>query len=416
MKYIFHFILIFLAIFAPKIPLLYNGTILAGILSLIVLITDQKARNKFLFLTRKKYVVYMISFPIVLTVLCIFITSIHSEYDFHILKTFINQSVSLFIIVLIVSVILSDEKLNEKYIHRLIFYVFVAQSLIMLTAFFNNSILSFIQFFQSEDIIAKSNSRGGIRTLMLATTAYFGLGITYGFVYIIYFRSLIEQGKTSIISILTLSILLLGTLFVARTGLIGFLIGVVLFFVSQLSLKRKIHFSINLLILSTISILILLVFAPRSMIESFSNTVIPFAFEMFIKDGLETNSTNHLLEMWNVKISIQTFFFGDGKYINLDGSYYKHTDVGYIRNILFGGVGFLLLLFAYQVFMIYVPLKKRIKKKGTILLFVVLLLFLLITHSKGEVLGFSKTLMITLFIYLLPIFYMSKRNENITDY
>ncbi|MDC5608060.1 hypothetical protein OIN69_17215, partial [Acinetobacter baumannii] len=70
-----------------------------------------------------------------------------------------------------------------------------------------------------------------------------------------------------------------------------------------------------------------------------------------------------------------TLLWGDGKYEAPNGAYYGNTDVGYMRNILFGGVGFLLLLLA-NFFSIFSNVKFNFLILGVI--FISLLL-----HFKG---------------------------------
>src|SRR5690606_38149554 len=83
-----------------------------------------------------------------------------------------------------------------------------------------------------------------------------------------------------------------------------------------------------------------------------TGTLLPFAFEFlysyFDEGTLTTVSTDMLSEMY-FTIDWQTFIFGDGKYINPDGSYYLYTDAGYMRNILFYGIFGTMVLFAYHL-------------------------------------------------------------------
>ena len=179
----------------------------------------------------------------------------------------------------------------------------------MLIAFFYSDFLRFVQIFQSEDIISRAHTRGGIRTLMLATTAYFGLGISYGFIYFIYFRNIITNQFTKVYNTLILSLLIIGTLFVARTGLVGFLMSVLFFYISYISYKIKFKFSLNIFLFIIVLLASILLIIPETVIEPFRKNVIPFAFEMFQNDGFQTNSTNQLAEMWKIDLNVKTFFF-----------------------------------------------------------------------------------------------------------
>lgn len=110
---------------------------------------------------------------------------------------------------------------------------------------------------------------------------------------------------------------------------------------------------------------------------------------------LTAKSTQHLESMYFMPHD-KTILIGDGLYTNLDGSYYMHTDVGFMRPLLYHGifplvfyyvVGFLPLLIIY--------LKTRVIP---LLYLVSIVVVIAVFESKGEI----------LFSYLaafLPFFY-----------
>lgn len=66
----------------------------------------------------------------------------------------------------------------------------------------------------------------------------------------------------------------------------------------------------------------------------------------------DTQTTDQMAEWWlNTSFSIKTFFIGDGRYTNPDGSYYMRTDIGIFRQIFYGGIigFFLVLLLHYKI-------------------------------------------------------------------
>ncbi|WP_074513992.1 hypothetical protein [Selenomonas sp. WCT3] len=92
-------------------------------------------------------------------------------------------------------------------------------------------------------------------------------------------------------------------------------------------------------------------------------------------------STNHMIEDMYFIPEENTLIWGDGYYINPDGSYYMHTDVGVMRSVLFYGlVGCLIgygALFAYcaVVYKIMANNKDRIGMLCAILIFVVTMIY-----------------------------------------
>ena len=54
MRYIFHLIFVFIFIFAPKVPVLYNGTFVAGLIATFIIIINKNSQKRFIYLIRKK--------------------------------------------------------------------------------------------------------------------------------------------------------------------------------------------------------------------------------------------------------------------------------------------------------------------------------------------------------------------------
>ncbi|RSO33701.1 hypothetical protein EA763_11435 [Acinetobacter lactucae] len=97
--------------------------------------------------------------------------------------------------------------------------------------------------------------------------------------------------------------------------------------------------------------------------------------ELYSQDDINDSGTIQQLKSMFYFPSEFTLLWGDGKYEAPNGAYYGNTDVGYMRNILFGGVGFLLLLLA-NFFSIFSNVKFNFLILGVI--FISLLL-----HFKG---------------------------------
>ena len=87
-----------------------------------------------------------------------------------------------------------------------------------------------------------------------------------------------------------------------------------------------------------------LYFLFPSMTEHLVDNVFPFAFEPFYKmyynDEFSTSSTDRLEEMWQVSTSIEEILYGSGSFIDiLTGAYYKHVDIGVLRNLFYWELG-----------------------------------------------------------------------------
>ena len=88
------------------------------------------------------------------------------------------------------------------------------------------------------------------------------------------------------------------------------------------------------------------------------------AFELFINYSqsgkLESDSTNHLSEMYVYPDNLKTWILGDGRFIAEDGMhYYKGTDVGYLRILFFMGLFGLLITYYQKIYLLYTTIKLK---------------------------------------------------------
>lgn len=110
---------------------------------------------------------------------------------------------------------------------------------------------------------------------------------------------------------------------------------------------------------------------------------------------LESRSTSHLMEMWYIPGDL-TILVGDGLY----SDYYGGTDIGYMRQILFGGVSVVLFSLLYAVLVVRIlPLYYGI----------FFLSLLLAVHAKGNViLGAPMTMALISSFYAFVCFSSSR--------
>jgi hypothetical protein len=283
------------------------------------------------------------------------------------------------------------------------------QSVIIFAAFIIEDFRVFIRMFQPESFRHMDDYRGGIRTLTVSSTGFFGLGCTYGLLYILYLKFLIDNKLKSVSYIILFLIFVISTFFIARTGFIGLFFAFILFILDKN--KRIVNlFTTSVKIIFTICLflVVVLLFVDNIILDTFNQYVIPYAFEMFNGDsgGVETTSTDTLLGMFNNKISIFDFIVGTGNYTNMDGSYFRETDVGYLRLLLFGGLMYLLLFIIHQLIIIFQLVKYSNNYNIDRFKFsLLLLLFSLILNLKGEVIGFLIPFLTLIYLYFIPIFY-----------
>ncbi|MDD0823537.1 hypothetical protein PTQ27_03495 [Mannheimia sp. AT1] len=66
-----------------------------------------------------------------------------------------------------------------------------------------------------------------------------------------------------------------------------------------------------------------------------------------------SSSTDTLLEEHLYMPQLKQILFGDGFYFTEDGRYYGFTDSGFIRQVLYGGIGYMLACFAFTAYFVW---------------------------------------------------------------
>lgn len=417
--YIFSFVLI------KSLPI-FTSCILVGFFLSIKMIFNINYRRVFFNILNKKNIILIFAILIFIQGYSAFITTINCVYDYSIIKTLINQFITLNIGVMVYAYF----KLNNSHnkILDYVIYAFILQSLIQLTSFCIPSINDFLNNFRTNSAIEIGQWKySGIRGLAVSGSNFYGLSSAYGLMYIIYFIRWNEIFKNNnLFKVLSIGILLFGSFSAGRTSMIGFIFGIMYFIMKKFTLKRKavsLHLKKikfkkkNLIILIILIIFIIIggVFIQKKGInENIENKIKDFksfSLEMiynFVEgDGLSTTSSSEMFTKMYFKVSEKTLFLGDGAYHNKDGGYYKNTDVGYMRNILFFGLLGFSLLFIYQI-QFFKWSKKNFLKNITFLMYLVIL------HLKGDIIGFliiTQSILMLFFIYELEFYRGDKINE-----
>ena len=414
--------LLFCLVFGFKLPIL-NSTYLAGFIAFLIIIITPGRFKVLLNFISKKYVLSLILLTFLIVVVNILIAFFHGSYDFSIAKQMIGN-LPVLVCSIFVFVVIFPTMTREKDIIKIIIDIFVIQSMVIISAFLFPSILEIVEMFQySNSIIGAGNRSNNIfRGFSISGDLFFGLSACYGFVFIFLSKYLLNEKKINFLHVLLLLLIIAANVFIARTGFIGLFFALLLgvFYKSSMSKfkkAKKIVFLISLILLTSWSL------APNRYKEIILNNVLPFAFEFLYsysnKNQLETSSSNHLLEMYDVQISTKTFLFGDGLFTDSSGHYYRKTDSGYLRQILFGGIFYLGFMIFYQLKIFsYSNVKKRLNKteKYNLNLFVCFLfIYLLILHIKGLTIGYMRIILIVSWCYFSFINYNKNSSCELTN-
>lgn len=402
--------MVFLAIFGFAIPLFKNSTILCGFLSAILISTNGQRASlaKKIIKTTSLWVIPASQVAVALSIA--FFAIAHNTGDFSIIGSIASQTIYYFIIVLLLISISPLHTMGR--IVSILVYAFLLQSAIIIIGFTSPTVAEFIRLFQDPSQIEVAERYGGIRGLALAGGQFFNLSVAYAAAILLLFYLYASNWFSTRTTSFILLIFLVSVMFVGRTSYLGLIIGIGYILASEKSIKIGILKTLQLLC-SLLAWLLLLffifyLFAPPTLTDKLFNHVLPFAYEFIFNyldgKGVSTVSTDELDKMY-YPLEEWTWFFGDGHYVNPNGTYYGSTDAGYMRNILFGGIPLVAVLFLYQWICFYFPKSNNnshSNEKKFILAFIFLLLAAL--HYKGEVIGYLIISQIIVFYLTISIF------------
>lgn len=403
---LFVYFIVFLFIFSFKVPFILNSSALCLILIAPFLLLRGVRRNVFI-LFKNKIVVLMFCFLFILFFITSFITTAHAQYDYSFAERFIIQSIYLFCSIFFISFIsYLGNKIGEDNLFEVgIIYAFLAQSVIIIFAFANPSVKDLIQIFQSEEVINISNQYSGIRGLALAGAQFFGLAVGYSIALMLSTLLFLNNKISTTLYVVCYVFFTIAILSIGRTGLVGVAFSFIFFLsiINSFSMFKKFIQMTSYLIIFVLFIALLgyLLLNDTQKVIIFDQ-LIPFAFEFiysYLDSGVFRTSSTDILQSMYFPIEQLTFLFGDGVFTNIDGSYYKNTDAGYMRALLFGGITCLLFLCIFQIY-ILIQLYKYMKEENLrkIKMFIVLLAVLLfIFQYKGDVISLLTISQIMLF-------------------
>lgn len=187
--------------------------------------------------------------------------------------------------------------------------------------------------------------------------------------------------KTNVSMYITYGILLLGSLFYGRIGMVvGLVITAILMLLAVIkSKKRIIYCTIGII---TLIILCVILYNNKAIKYWMDWALAPFV--NFVKTGkIYTVSSNHLFKYMIFMPPTKTFLIGDGYYDN----YYMLTDSGFMRPMLFYGIFFTIIGYLSILIPIIDMIIKSIKNKEKALgiMFLDFLIMLIIIEIKGEI-------------------------------
>ena len=330
----------FLLIFGLTLPVIRTSSYLLYIFIPLRLFLNLGGFSSLKLCLHTSYFSNIFKLYVLLVLYTCFVTIVHLQFDFSLIPTLVNVVIHLFACLLFVSLLICKKR-NTRYVYELMINIFLIQSIIEICAYLNPNVLGFVQKFQSNTTVELASQFSGRRGLALAGTVFFGLSSTFGLIFIIINQRFINLKQNSYKYILITLLIFIGAFFTGRTFFVGLGIGLLMYYLSSIPKKIKLNYTIKIIFIFIALLLIIISILPEDLYNHVSN-LIWYVFEAaynYVDYGtLSTSSSDTLMNDMYFPISLSTFFCGDGIYTGYDGAYYMHTDSGYMRNILYGGI------------------------------------------------------------------------------
>jgi len=297
------------------------------------------------------------------------------------------------------------------------------QAFFVVIMFVSPAVKDFIQSLLKQDSLDNINEmfdKGIIpafRGLGLAKNVFYDFSVIQSFgLFAIVILSIYGAGRKLILYSFLYLLITASIILSARTGLVGaaftFILLIVVTLVRSVFFKgltlypgkfMRCFFCVTLLSITTVYLCL-----PTELKTSITEDVIPFAFEMFVNDsgdGMKTESSEGLKSMY-FKVETKTLIMGDGFFADPmnPGQYYKMTDSGFMRHILYYGIIGSAFLYLFWLFIFRVLILDNLSKERLPLLvfYVVLMAYCFLIHVKGDFL--ANSLMGVKFLFLCFLF------------
>lgn len=409
--------LLFLFVFAFRVPYLGNSSYFASVVIFIITMLSNGKRNKFISIVSKKETISLLVFFASFTWYFVFFILLKSTYDFSFLRSFINLGGSILFCVCFVACIVDSKSNLYKCFYELILF----QSLFVVVMMFFPSVREVIQsIILPEDAIDRMATYMGVRGLGLAGSVAFGFAVTMALLLLLSSKWFFVDGPKNrgLLNILIIVLFCFASLSAGRTAIIGFVLLIVFFMFTNVNkpiIAIK-YFSYILLLAIVLYVGFTLLVGKESAIYNilfyYSKYVFQSIYNYLETGSFSVSSVSHLVEKMYF-VPPGEIFFGDGLYTDSSGTYYLGTDAGYMRFVLlFGFFGSFIMYSSFSLLFLFAFLKSD-RKILTMLMMVLVFAMSLILHYKGEVIMYNVSYMKIIFIYLLYEIVVSTYNKDI---
>lgn len=370
---------------------LSSSTYVSMLILLFIIVFDGESFRLFINAMSKQYFKLVMALFTALIGFALIVAVLHNKQDYTYVLSLIKACVAFLFCIILYVVIQKRLKIS---ILDVLIDVYILQSIIICISFFNPTFKSITDIFRSDNSLIISERYDGYRGLAIAGSAYYGLAISYAFLYMV----VALHWKQWSVSTITLRIMLCAIMVFAgitagRTSAIGLPFALLLSMGVNVGTRKNIKYKSSSIIIASLgaaaACIVLLIVSTGivtgleipAQLEIFCSYALSFFQNFNPNDIMSSISSTETLSNMYFPLNLQQLAIGDGLYTTASGGYYLGTDAGYMRTILFFGVFGLLLIFLCEIAILLPNTEKKSKVFSG---FVFILLCVL--QYKGEAL------------------------------
>ncbi|GAA5142159.1 hypothetical protein [Thalassotalea piscium] len=410
--------LLFSSLFAFRLPGIGNSSYwsLALILGSLLLVNNSFSNVKLLV---KQKVFYSPIIILLLAALSAFLIPIfHQTYDISMVKTWVNNLFAYIGMSVLACIVVSADA-RYKNIFKIVFVVLITQAVFVWLMMAIAPLRDLIQGLTKDAAtMARMEEYGGARGVGFTSFAAFSFSTIMGALglYMNFYFAQYRQDKSLILKVIIFFVTIIAGISAGRASIAGFVFGLG-FYYFTLGFRHYFTGAMRvgfycLVLITPLIIYIMSVPALTEVVTSYYKYAFQFLHKYFYAGYVGRSSLDTLDKMYFPLTELQ-ILWGDGKYTGSDGSYYLHTDPGFMRFTLIFGIfpslviyfGFLWVMFNY-----YVINRPYVKNIGVLILAIIGLSF--VYHYKGELIMFNVSYMKLIYFIFVSCTLLSLKQKS----
>ena len=222
--------------------------------------------------------------------------------------------------------------------------------LVVITIFLESVLTIFMKLFpplyevMSTLLVFELGDKEGIQDIYelarfygIGNAIYFGVlpSCTLGVITSVYIIKTTDSSKRRILAAFMFVLIAIVSFFVARTAIVIVAGAALLLLIYALHDGLGKAVKISLLF----TVVVLVAYYVVSSYTSENEDLEKWAFGFLMDKNVESGSAGNVIGWWeNTTFDLKTLLIGDAQYVDETGRYYKHVDIGFFREIFYGGL------------------------------------------------------------------------------